>query len=83
MRNRLLFLILGISLGFGAWDLGFAEETAAEFPRRGFLGLDIDSTKPGFLMRLKICRKEAKENRLFLQLLDPGEKAPNLKTRSA
>jgi four helix bundle protein len=40
-------------------------------------------SKKDFLMRLKICRKEAKESRLFLQLLDPGEKAPNLKTRSA
>ena len=46
MRNRFLFLIIGISLGFGAWDLVFAEETAAELPRRGFLGLDIDPTKP-------------------------------------
>src|SRR5947207_5631739 len=39
-------------------------------------------SKKDFLMRLKICRKEAKESRLFLQLLEPGEKAPSIKTRS-
>ena len=29
-------------------------------------------SKKDFLMRAKICRKEAKESRLFLRLVDPG-----------
>src|SRR5205807_5209159 len=29
-------------------------------------------SKKDFLMRVKICRKEAKESRLFLRLIDPG-----------
>ena len=29
-------------------------------------------SKKDFLMRVKICRKEAKESRLFLRLLDTG-----------
>ena len=29
-------------------------------------------SKKDFLMRVKICRKEAKESRLFLQLIDAG-----------
>ena len=29
-------------------------------------------SKKDFLMRLKICRKEAKESRLFMRLLDAG-----------
>src|SRR5438270_9889805 len=29
-------------------------------------------SKNDFLMRVKICRKEAKENRLFLRLVDAG-----------
>ncbi|PYL19376.1 MAG: four helix bundle protein [Verrucomicrobia bacterium] len=29
-------------------------------------------SKKDFLMRVKICRKEAKENRLFLRLVDAG-----------
>ena len=29
-------------------------------------------SKKDFLMRVKICRKEAKESRLFLRLADPG-----------
>jgi four helix bundle protein len=29
-------------------------------------------SKKNFLMRVKICRKEAKESRLFLRLLDAG-----------
>ncbi len=29
-------------------------------------------SRKDFLMRVKICRKEAKESRLFLRLLDPG-----------
>jgi four helix bundle protein len=30
------------------------------------------SSKKDFLMRVKICRKEAKESRLFLRLIDTG-----------
>src|SRR4030095_4996959 len=30
-------------------------------------------SKKDFLMRVKICRKEAKESRLFLRLIDPGQ----------
>jgi len=29
-------------------------------------------SKKDFLMRVKICRKEAKESRLFLRLIDTG-----------
>ena len=29
-------------------------------------------SKKDFLMRVKICRKEAKESRLFLRLIDAG-----------
>jgi four helix bundle protein len=29
-------------------------------------------SKKDFLMRVKICRKEAKESRLFLRLVEPG-----------
>ena len=29
-------------------------------------------SKKGFLMHVKICRKEAKESRLFLRLVDTG-----------
>ena len=29
-------------------------------------------SKKDFLVRVKICRKEAKETRLFLRLIDPG-----------
>jgi len=32
-------------------------------------------SKKDFLMRVKICRKEAKESRLFLRLLDAGPDA--------
>jgi four helix bundle protein len=31
--------------------------------------------KRDFLMRIRIARKEAKESRLFLRLIDPGEDA--------
>ncbi|MFL6518887.1 MAG: four helix bundle protein [Chthoniobacterales bacterium] len=36
-------------------------------------------SKKDFLMRAKICRKEAKECRLFLRLIEVG--TPNIKTR--
>ena len=32
-------------------------------------------SKKDFLMRVKICRKKAKESRLFLRLIDPGSVA--------
>lgn len=33
---------------------------------------DEASSKKDFLVRAKICRKEAKESRLFLRLIEPG-----------
>jgi four helix bundle protein len=33
---------------------------------------DEPLSKKDFLMRVKICRKEAKESRLFLRLIDAG-----------
>lgn len=40
-------------------------------------------SKKDFLMRVKICRKEAKESRLFLRLVDPGsERATHRETLS-
>jgi four helix bundle protein len=39
-------------------------------------------SKKDFLMRVKICRKEAKESRLFLRLLDKGLTKPFLVTKS-
>jgi len=38
-------------------------------------------SKKDFLMRVKICRKEAKESRLFLRLLDAGLTKTTLSTR--
>lgn len=38
-------------------------------------------SKKDFLMRAKICRKEAKESRLFLRLLDSGSTKDNLASR--
>jgi four helix bundle protein len=40
-------------------------------------------SKRDFLMRVKICRKEAKESRLFLRLLDIGGIVANLTSRDA
>ena len=40
-------------------------------------------SKKDFLMRAKICRKEAKESRLFLRLVDPGPTKNNLTARDA
>ena len=39
-------------------------------------------SKKDFLMRVKICRKEAKESRLFLRLIDPGVDADNIAMRN-
>jgi four helix bundle protein len=39
--------------------------------------------KKDFLMRAKICRKEAKESRLFLRLIDAGLTKSNVTTRDA
>ena len=38
-------------------------------------------SKKDFLMRVKICRKEAKESRLFLRLLDAGLTKSNTAAR--
>ena len=38
-------------------------------------------SKKDFLMRVKICRKEAKESRLFLRLVDAGLSKNNLSAR--
>ena len=38
-------------------------------------------SKKDFLMRVKICRKEAKESGLFLRLIDPGASKENGATR--
>ena len=40
-------------------------------------------SKKDFLMRVKICRKEAKETRLFLRLVDPGPNKENGVKRDA
>jgi four helix bundle protein len=40
-------------------------------------------SKKDFLMRMKICRKEAKESRLFLRLLDAGLSKENWAKRDA
>jgi four helix bundle protein len=40
-------------------------------------------SKKDFLMRVKICRKEAKESRLFLRLIDAGPTRHNLDQRDA
>jgi four helix bundle protein len=40
-------------------------------------------SKKDFLMRTKICRKEAKESRLFLQLVDAGLTKNNVASRDA
>ncbi len=38
-------------------------------------------SKKDFVMRVKICRKEAKESRLFLRLVDAGSTKSTLATR--
>jgi len=38
-------------------------------------------SKKDFLMRVKICRKESKESRLFLRLVDAGLSKNNLSAR--
>ncbi len=40
-------------------------------------------SKKDFLMRVKICRKEAKESRLFLRLIDAGLAKTNVARRDA
>ncbi len=40
-------------------------------------------SKKDFLMRIKICRKEAKESRYWLRLIDTGEKSEIEKERSS
>ena len=40
-------------------------------------------SKKDFVMRVKICRKEAKESRLFLRLIDPGVRKSSVADRDA
>ena len=40
-------------------------------------------SKKDFLMRVKICRKEAKESRLFLRLIDTGLAKGSVRNREA
>src|SRR6476646_1812549 len=40
-------------------------------------------SKKDFLMRVKICRKEAKESRLFLRLVEAGPTSHNIDKRYA
>ena len=40
-------------------------------------------SKKDFLMRVKICRKEAKESRLFLRLLETGTARASVSVRDA
>src|SRR5437870_13799843 len=40
-------------------------------------------SKKDFLMRLKICRKEAKESRLFLRVIDAGLSKNNVAARES
>ena len=40
-------------------------------------------SRKDFLMRVKICRKEAKESRLFLRLIDTGQTKSNGTARDA
>ena len=42
---------------------------------------DEGLSKKDFLMRVKICRKEAKESRLFLRLVDAGLSKNNVAAR--
>jgi four helix bundle protein len=40
-------------------------------------------SKKDFVMRAKICRKEAKESRLFLRLIEPGLAKDTVEMRDA
>jgi four helix bundle protein len=44
---------------------------------------DEGLSKKDFLMRVKICRKEAKESRLFLRLVEAGPTNDNIDKRDA
>jgi len=44
---------------------------------------DEGLSKKDFLMRVKVCRKEAKESRLFLRLIDTGLTNYNIDKRDA
>jgi len=39
-------------------------------------------SKKDFVMRIKICRKEAKESRYWLRLIDPGQNATVQKSQA-
>lgn len=46
-----------------------------------FIEANESLSKKDFAMRIKISRKEAKESRYWLRLLDTGKKEPSEKTR--
>ncbi len=48
-----------------------------------WIEVDEALSKKDFLMRAKICRKEAKESRLFLRLIDAGLAKTSLAARNA
>ncbi|HEV8618143.1 MAG TPA: four helix bundle protein [Candidatus Udaeobacter sp.] len=49
--------------------------------RPNWIEADEALSKKDFLMRVKICRKESKESRLFLRLVDVGVSKNNVATR--
>ena len=51
--------------------------------RSQWIEADEALSKKDFLMRAKICRKEAKESRLFLRLIDAGLSKGNVTSRDA
>ena len=56
---------------------------ASESVAANWIEADEALSKKDFLMRVKICRKEAKESRLFLRLIDAGFNKNNLANRDA
>src|SRR5882762_918116 len=50
---------------------------ASDSVAANWIEADEALSKKDFLMRVKICRKEAKETRLFLRLVDPGPNKEN------
>jgi four helix bundle protein len=48
---------------------------------RNRIEADEALSKKDFLMRVKICRKEAKESRLFLRLIDTGSAKDSVRDR--
>ena len=48
-----------------------------------FIEANESLSKKDFLMRIKICRKEAKESRYWLRLIDPGHDATAQKSQAS